>query len=144
MKILLADSSTQVCDRVERLLHKVEGLKIVGKAYTVRDAIVMSDRLKPDVVISEILMNDGSGVTVVRHVTRENSAPLVIMLSNFSATNIRKKYLYAGADFFFDKSFEFEMLPQFFKELQVSVTPQEVLQKTKSIIRKRYTSANTE
>ena len=125
MRVLIADPSLQMCERLEAVFLDIPGLTVVGKSHSVHDTVKMINKLKPDVVILEIQMNDGGGCTFVRQVKREMFAPVVVILTNFSASQYRKDFLDAGADFYFDKSFEFEKAVEVLEELQISVLPSE-------------------
>jgi DNA-binding NarL/FixJ family response regulator len=109
MKVLIADDSAIVRERLVGLLSELPEVEIVGEARTTEEAAQSIQQLRPDVVILDIQMpGGGSGIDVLRAVKERQSAPRVIMLTNHSLPQYRDKYLAAGADFFFDKSTEFE------------------------------------
>jgi DNA-binding NarL/FixJ family response regulator len=56
-------------------------------------------------------MPGGSGIEVLRSLKKMTPAPAVIMLTNFAYEQYRKKCEAAGADFFLDKSTEFDQIP---------------------------------
>jgi DNA-binding NarL/FixJ family response regulator len=60
------------------------------------------------VVILDIQMPDASGIAVLAHIKKESPRTIVIMLTNFPLPPFRKCCPKAGADYFFDKSTEFE------------------------------------
>jgi two-component system OmpR family response regulator len=63
----------------------------------------------PDVLILDMAMPGGSGYDVLQAVKQGPCAPLIIVgLTNFPA--YRQKSLEAGADYFFDKSAEYDQL----------------------------------
>jgi DNA-binding NarL/FixJ family response regulator len=55
---------------------------------------------------------------VLRQVKKMVHAPKVIMLTNFAYVQYRKKCEEAGADFFLDKSSEFDKLPQALQQVR--------------------------
>ena len=67
---------------------------------------------KPDVVILDIRMPDGSGIDVLQTIKQGEPAPAVIVLTNYPYPAYRQKCLQAGADFFLDKSTEFDQIPE--------------------------------
>lgn len=85
------------------MLDEVDGIGVVGQAQTAPDAIRAIRELKPTVVILDIRMPGGNGIDVLRSIKRDESAPLVIVLTNYPYLASRKKSLEAGADFFFEK-----------------------------------------
>ena len=118
MKVFLADDSAEVCARIRKLLSIVEGITVSGEAHDVQGAIDSIKRLKPNVVILDIQMPGGSGIDILREIKEEAPAPIVVMLTNYSYPQYRRKYLAAGANFFFDKSTEFSKVVDVFSQLR--------------------------
>jgi len=77
-------------------------------AQTGAEAIDGVAELMPVVLILDMTMPGGGGFNVLQVVKQRPSAPLVIVLTNHPA--YRQRSLDAGADYFFDKSAEFDQL----------------------------------
>ena len=107
MKVFVVDDSQLVSQRLVLLLSEVEGVEVVGTAASAEEGIESISRSKPDVVILDIRMPAGNGITVLESIKRQESPPTVIMLTNYPYPQYRKKCMEAGADYFFDKSGEF-------------------------------------
>ncbi len=107
-KVFIVDDSPVVRERLATLLSDLPSVEIVGQAEIAFEAISATRRLKPDVMLLDISMPGGSGIHVLEMVKKERPAPLVIMLTNFAHEQYRQKCLQLGADYFFDKSTEFE------------------------------------
>ena len=73
---------------------------------------------RPDVVILDIRMPGGNGIEVLREVKKLDPAPTVIVFTNYAQAQYRKKGEEAGADFFLDKSTEFDKLPQALEQVR--------------------------
>jgi DNA-binding NarL/FixJ family response regulator len=108
MKVFIADDSPIVRERLGSLVGEVKGVEVIGQAGDVAEALAGIRRLRPDVVILDIQMPGGSGIEVLRQVKGEYQNCIVIMLTNYPYPQYRKRCMEAGADFFFDKSSEFE------------------------------------
>src|SRR6267378_3926660 len=108
MKILIADDSLVVRDRLVTLLTEVHGVEVVGQAKDAMEARNLAEELRPDVAILDIRMPKGSGADVVRDLKKLNPTPKVIILTNYPHPENRKKCIGRGADYFFDKSTEFK------------------------------------
>ena len=108
MKVFIADDSIEIRKRIIAMLSDVERIDMIGQAENVQDAISSIHELNPDVVILDIRMPGGSGIDVLKTIEKRNRIPVVIMLTNYPRSQYRNKCLDAGADFFFDKSREFE------------------------------------
>ncbi len=107
-KVFIVDDSPVVRERLATLLSDLPSVEIIGQAEIAFEAISATRRLKPDVMLLDISMPGGSGIHVLEMVKKERPAPLVIMLTNFAHEQYRQKCLQLGADYFFDKSTEFE------------------------------------
>lgn len=108
MKVLIADDSGEVRERIKMLLSEVEMIEVIGEADNVQQAIEHIRQQGPDVVILDIRMPGGNGIDVLREIEKNDQAPVVIMLTNYPYPQYKRKCMDAGADFFFDKSREFE------------------------------------
>ena len=108
MRVFIADDSEMVCERLTKMLQRLDGVEVVGKAHSVPDAIESISQLKPEVVVLDIQMPGGSGYHVLQNVKKDDPAPIVIMLTNYALPMYRQRSLAAGADYFFDKSIEFD------------------------------------
>jgi DNA-binding NarL/FixJ family response regulator len=118
MKVFIADDSRLVQERLATMLNHLEGVEIVGQAQTAPEAINAIQSLKPEVVILDIRMPGGTGIDVLRHIKQAKPAPVAIILTNFPYWEYRQACLKAGADYFFDKSSEFDKIPEVFEKLQ--------------------------
>jgi DNA-binding NarL/FixJ family response regulator len=108
MKILIADDSTVVRDRLVTLLTDVNGIEVVGQAKDATEARSLAEELRPDVAILDLRMPKGSGADVLRDIKKLDPTPKVIVLTNYPHPENRKKCIDRGADYFFDKSTEFK------------------------------------
>lgn len=112
MKVLIADDSKFVRERLIRMLSDMEGIKVVGEAGDAQEAIQSIQRIKPDVAILDIRMPGGNGVKVLEAIKGKSMDVKVIMLTNYPYPQYRKKCMEGGADFFFDKSKEFRKIKE--------------------------------
>ena len=117
MKVFVADDSLIVCARLITMLTDIDGVEIVGQARTVSESIDSVLAIQPDVVILDIQMPGGSGIDVLTKIREQGSKAIVIILTNYPYPQYRKKCEEAGANFFFDKSNEFEQVAPLIQNL---------------------------
>jgi DNA-binding NarL/FixJ family response regulator len=117
VKLFIVDDSEIVIERLKTMVSEVKEIEIIGQATNPFDAINGIRTLHPDAVILDLQMPGGSGIGVLLSVKRDNSAPVVLVLTNYPYPQYRKKCMEAGADFFFDKSTEFERVPEVLNRL---------------------------
>jgi len=108
MRILIADDSAVVRARLISLLADLRGIEVVGQAEDAIEARNLAEKLRPDVAILDLRMPKGSGADVLSDLKKLNPTPKVIMLTNYPHPENRKKCMDGGADYFFDKSNEFQ------------------------------------
>ena len=117
MRVLIVDDSKIVCDGLQQMLINIADVEIVGQAHNAEDAIASISELKPDVVILDIRLLGKSGIDVLKDIRAKKLPIRVIMLTNYPYPPYRKKCESLGADYFFDKVAEIEMIPKVIAEL---------------------------
>lgn len=118
LKVYIADDSSIMRKRLFSLFSEIKGIEIVGQAQRGDEAVGSIHKLKPDVVILDIRMPGGSGVEALQKIKKENPDTTVIMFTNYPYPQYKKKCMGAGADFFLDKSTEFDEIPEILKTLK--------------------------
>ena len=117
MMVFIADDSDPVRRRLIALLSEIDGAEVIGEARNYDEAVEGIRSLKPHVVILDIQMPGGSGIDVLKNIKQDSRPPVVLMLTNHASPQYRKKCMEWGADFFLDKSREFESLASIFINL---------------------------
>ena len=116
IKVFIVDDSKLVSDRLIVMISELPGIEVVGQAKNAQEAIDSIQKLKPGVVILDIRMPEGNGFDVLEKIKKDKSDTLVIMLTNYPYPQYRKRCMELGADFFFDKSSEFNKVIEVLKE----------------------------
>lgn len=106
MNIVLVDQDSATRARLKRRLGKIRGIAVIGEASESEEAAAMIVNRKPDLVILEAELRNGSGIDVLRHLKQLLLRPTVIVVTNQASQELRSACADAGADFFFDKSLE--------------------------------------
>jgi DNA-binding NarL/FixJ family response regulator len=117
MKVLIADDSPIVRERLADLLHQVAGVEVVAQAENGTRALEMMRSLQPDVAIIDLRMPGRSGVDLLGEVRTGWRSPTIIVLTNYCTPENREKCLALGADYFLDKSNEVEKVIGVLQEL---------------------------
>jgi len=118
VKVLLADDSKLVRERLAVQLCELDKVELVGETDYIPELLELIQRLKPDVVVLDIHMPGGNGIQALAAIKKEPGSPVVIMLAMLPYPQYRKRCLEAGAEFFFDKATEFDLVMQALKQLQ--------------------------
>ena len=114
VQVVVVDDSQLVCVRIRAMLAEVAEIDVVGEANSAASANVLIRQLKPDAVTLDIHLPDGTGFGVLKQLRQNwpdlSEAPVVIMLSNHTNALYRRKAESDGANYFLDKSNEFEQV----------------------------------
>ena len=108
MKVLLADDSQLILDRLHDMLSNINGADIVSSLKNGTDTLSAIISLKPDLVIIDINMPGMNGLQVLDMVKKDNQSTKFIVLTFYTSDYYMKKALSLGADYFFSKVDEFE------------------------------------
>jgi len=108
MQVFLVEDSVMVRERLESLLAQVPGTEIVGRAAGAQAAIRDILQTRPDLVVLDVQLAEGSGFDVLRALHAEAPELDVVMLSNYSSDPYRQIAERFGARAFFDKTRDFE------------------------------------
>lgn len=117
MKVFLVDDSLVIRQRLKRMLADVQGVQVTGEAGDAQQAMDAILEQKPDVVLLDIHLLNGSGMDILQTLKKATPAPAVIVLTNYPYPQYRQKCTEAGADFFFVKSTEFDQVVPALKQL---------------------------
>lgn len=107
-KVLIVDDSAVVRERLKQLLAEIEGLQVAAEAARAEEGGALARRLKPDVVIIDVRMRNGAGIRSLHVMKHIDPPPRIIVLTNEAYPEIRNRCLAEGADYFFDKSTEYQ------------------------------------
>jgi DNA-binding NarL/FixJ family response regulator len=110
MRVLVVDDAATVRHRLARLLKEIERVELVGGAADGNSALWLARTLAPDVVLLDLNLPGPSGIEVLWRLKMLAAPPVVIVLTNHATDDYRRACLDKGADFFFDKSKEFEKM----------------------------------
>ncbi len=115
LKLITVDDSPYLVKRIHLLVNDVEGVDFLGNASTVNDALRLMKDLKPDIAIMDIQLDkinpDESGISLLTKAKKMFPDLTIIMLTNLYMAPYRSRCFQLGADYYFDKSVDFEKIP---------------------------------
>jgi|ERR1043166_4181351 DNA-binding NarL/FixJ family response regulator len=104
MKLLVVDKAAPLMARLASAAGEIDGVTVVGKARHARTALEEARRLEPDVVILDVRLPGGSGVSLLEAIKQEMPQIIVIIFSSDGASQYRERCALGGADYFFEKN----------------------------------------
>jgi len=97
VRVMLVDDHEVVREGLRTLIGKNKGLIVVAEAATMAEAIETAARAKPDVVIMDVRLPDGSGVEACRTIRETRPDTKVIMLTSYADDEALFASIVAGA-----------------------------------------------
>ena len=97
VRILIADDHEVVRIGLASLLDRQAGFSVVGEARSGDEAVRMARQTRPDVVVMDIRMPNGSGIDACRTITSELTGTPVIMLTSYADADALFAAIDAGA-----------------------------------------------
>jgi DNA-binding NarL/FixJ family response regulator len=107
MKVFIVEDSHSIRDRLIEITAEIEGAAVVGSAATQASAISGILDTRPDCVLLDYQLLDGTGIDVMRRVHPEAPGIVFVVLTNHAHPQYRRRCMEAGASWFLDKSAEF-------------------------------------
>ena len=118
LKLLLVDDTLIVLQRLQFLLSELKQVSRTEAAMSAEEALVLLDRYEPDIIILDINMPGMNGIELLKTLPfKQIMRPVVIMLTNNTFAGYRDECIRLGADYFLDKSRDFQLIPSIIEKI---------------------------
>jgi len=97
IRVLLADDHPLVRSGLISLLEPFGEFQVVGEAGTGREAVALTKKLKPDVVVIDLSMPDMGGIEATKHICEEVPQSRVLVLTMHENEEYVYQILRSGA-----------------------------------------------
>jgi DNA-binding NarL/FixJ family response regulator len=97
IKVLLADDHTVVREGLRVLLEAEADIVVVGEAANGREAVQLTKKLLPDVVVMDIAMPNLNGLEATRQIARDVPTAKLLVLSSYNDDEYVHQITDAGA-----------------------------------------------
>ena len=124
LNVYIVDDSQIMRQRLTELVSDISGVEVVGQSGNPLEAFDSIRKLQPDVVILDIRLPGKSGIDLLKDIKKDPAAPLVIMVTNYPYRQYLQGCMVAGADYFFSKINEYEMIGETLKRIAVQRQPE--------------------
>ena len=111
-RIYVVEYSMLARNRIRQALTWLDDCQIIGEADAANEGVDGVNDLDPDIVITDLLLKDGTGVDVVKRIRARHGPerPVIFVLANRPSPTHRAKLEEAGANGVFDKTREYGLL----------------------------------
>jgi DNA-binding NarL/FixJ family response regulator len=96
-RLLLVDDHRMMREGLRSLLEAHDSFDVIGEADNGRDAVKMTEELKPDVVVMDLGMKDLNGIEATRQIRTAFPRVAVVVLSTYAQEDYVLSALEAGA-----------------------------------------------
>ena len=94
---MIVDDHQVVRRGLRALIETADDLEVVAEAATVAEAIARAEQSRPDVVVMDVRLPDGSGIEAAREIRSRLQATRILMLTSFADENAVFSSIMAGA-----------------------------------------------
>jgi len=109
-RLLLADDRRMFRQGLRELIERKTPFEVVGEAATGRETLELVAHLQPDIVLLDIQMPEGDGVTVARQLAQTHPRVKIIMLTMYHEDRHLVEAVQAGAQGYLLKDADAEEL----------------------------------
>ena len=97
LRVMLVDDHEVVRSGIKALLHATDDISVVAEAGSVAEAIRFAAASKPDVIVMDVRLADGTGIEATREIRAERPQTQVLMLTSFADDEALFASIMAGA-----------------------------------------------
>jgi NarL family two-component system response regulator LiaR len=97
IKVLVVDDHIIVRKGIRALLATEADVKVVGEAKNGQEAITETERLRPDVILMDLVMPEMDGIEAIRYITSHQTGARILVLTSFATDEKVFPAIKAGA-----------------------------------------------
>lgn len=117
---IIVDDSDILRERLKTLIITNKEINLVGEASNSIDAMQLISNLHIDILFLDIHMPGSNGFKVLTQIRNSNKKIKIIIITNYPTIQYRTAALEMGANYFVDKSEEFDEIPNILNEIVLS------------------------
>jgi NarL family two-component system response regulator LiaR len=95
--MLIADDHEIVREGLRTFLSEEPDIEVLGEAVNGAEAVMLAARLRPDVVLMDLLMPEMDGIAATRRLLEVSPSSQVLVLTSFSENHKVREAIQAGA-----------------------------------------------
>ncbi len=97
LRVMLVDDHEVVRGGVRAMLQATDDIIVTAEAASVQEAIDEAARSRPDVIVMDVRLTDGSGIEATRQIRADRPETRVLMLTSFADDEALFASIMAGA-----------------------------------------------
>jgi DNA-binding NarL/FixJ family response regulator len=97
LRLLIVDDHEVVRQGLAAVLGRRENFQVVAEAGTVAEALELAERFRPDLIVMDVRLPDGSGIEACREIRADHPEIRVVMLTSYPDEEAVLSAIVAGA-----------------------------------------------
>jgi two-component system, NarL family, response regulator DevR len=97
LRVMLVDDHEIVRDGIRTMLDPEDDIVVTAEAGSVIEAVEEAERTRPDVIVMDVRLTDGSGIEATREILAAHPETRVLMLTSFADDEALFASIMAGA-----------------------------------------------
>lgn len=118
VRVLIVDDHPVVRKGLRALLGEENGMQTVGEAANGIEAVEQARKLKPDVILMDLVMPEMNGIDAIRQITAEQPEARILVMTSFAADDKVFPSIKAGALGYLLKDSDPEVLLRMIRQVQ--------------------------
>jgi DNA-binding NarL/FixJ family response regulator len=103
IRVLIVDDHAVFSDALATILRTEPEIEVVGTGGTVQQAIALARTLQPDVILLDVHMPDGSGITAAAAIKKDRPETQVVILTSDEEESVLRSAVQAGVTGYLSK-----------------------------------------
>jgi NarL family two-component system response regulator LiaR len=118
IRVLIADDHAIIRKGIRAVLENVPDVELVGEATNGREAVVEAERLRPDVILMDLVMPEMDGIEAIRCIKAQQPGARLLVLTTFAGEDMIFPAIKAGAAGYHLKDSSPEKLVEAIRQVQ--------------------------
>jgi DNA-binding NarL/FixJ family response regulator len=97
IRVLIADDHAIIRKGIRAVLENVPDVELVGEATNGREAVAEAERLRPDVILMDLVMPEMDGIEAIRYIKAQEPGARLLVLTTFAGEDKIFPAIKAGA-----------------------------------------------
>ncbi len=124
IEVLVVDDAPAIIERLTLMLGEIPGLHVTGWAVDSSSATWALQQQEFDAVVLDLHLGDDNALDILARFRAAMPATKFIIFTNYAQPPMQRACMKAGADYFFDKSNEFQQLVDLLTNLAAEQEPE--------------------
>lgn len=118
LRVLLVEDSHVLAERLRESLDGLPNVLVIDVVADESSAVAAVREQPVDVIILDLQLKEGTGFGVMQRLGKDR--PTIIVFTNYMLPEYQRRASALGVEYFLNKSFDYERLPQLIQELGAS------------------------